>query len=435
VDLPHVIACLNYNAGSVNGTVPTPPTFGAHYNFEQCYLALQAALNAGNCPAANNPPAACSPVALGRSLVVGQTLPPAFDGNCDPNVANSFAKWVSDSKILAHDEASKFALRSAYLTDIYNRASNMSSSIHQLHEALKVFLAPCSGTNCIYGGPAAQLMYARSLGNAVTAPLPNSVIYGWTDALPVYGTHTGCYDQNGHTAGCSHIVKVTAYSAGRGGMGGSWVQSRVPYVHTSYGGFTRTYALRNRDGNVYVSIRRWDEDHSSAVSFPNGHALWQFLFHNPKANMNNIGLGQGLPGACLQATDPADQGAIISGWGLLPQTRVALGIQGNISKSSQNDLGSLQSAFMLNDNGNGQVDNLVQYNKAEYNSCLNQVNQLLSGAPESHACAEYLALDGRAKGYAARSSSGCGNHSYTLKFIPCPNNLPDDLMGQPTGGS
>ena len=255
-DLSHVIACLNYNAGSTpSGNIPnasnlqaclaaltsyapgacpsSPPyqcaavappntllptdcdpyyistenvpsyanevnsqiNFGARNNYKACLNALTSGIACTS--QGDTLPEACAPWLLGRDLLNpnSETVLPfttihtvqSKDINCDPAYTTtdtpptvSYAKWVNDSLTLFTDEQPKFALRSAFLTDIYNRAQTMQNIFAQGDQALHNFFKPCGTPTCTDGGPAAQLIYARSLSNPVRN-LPNSVIYGWVD--------------------------------------------------------------------------------------------------------------------------------------------------------------------------------------------------------------------------------------------------------------
>ena len=386
--LPSVIACLNYNAGT------TPAN-----NYQQCLAKLNA--EASTCSAL---PAQCAPLVLGRSLAgPAPVFTPGALSSCDPTATapSSFANWVQNSYTLATDEAPKFALRSAFLKDVYNRGQTMSILFQAGYKALSAFLAPCSGTNCSAGGPAAQLTYAYSQPSPVTK-LPNSVIYGWVD-----NTYS-----NGQP-GYAHIVKVTAYSAGRNGTNVLTglplpVRSVLPWIQTTTSGFldlSRTYTLTDRDGLVYVSVKRWDEDHSNSILFPNGHPLWQFLFHNP--NGGGMTTGHGLINACSGLTGV--------GLGLDHQTVKGLGYAGILPQ----DQAALANAFMLNDNVNGTVD--PDSNTGAYASCLSAANGLLVNAPESHICVEYIASRN-----ASVVPSDPGATDYSLKFVSC-QQQPEDL--------
>ena len=397
-DLPHVMACLNYNSNQ-------NPAAGSVYNYQQCLTALS-----GECPPSL--PAACAASVLGRSLVAGAV--PLYSTGCDVNTAGSYGKWVNDSLILATDEAPKFALRAAFLTDVYNRAKTMPNIFQAGNKALSAFLAPCSGSNCSDGGPAAQLTYAYSQPSP-TSLLPNSVIYGWVDNTYLNGRQ-----------GYAHIVKVTAYSVGRRGGsslpnpspdgGGSvlpWIETKCEKTFLGLC-IKRSYTLVARDGWVYASVRRWDEDHGNSVLFPNGHPLWQFLFHNPKAGSMADTTGQGLMQTCNGLTLPGNGGSI--GFGLEPQTVAGLGYNNQISSK---DTTAFANAFMLNDNVNGTVDPNSKTNP-EYASCLSAANQLLANAPESHVCAQYIASRN------ASGSSGNDDSDYSLKFVSC-GQQPEDL--------
>jgi hypothetical protein len=172
---------------------------------------------------------------------------------------------------------------------------------------------------------------------------------------------------------------------------------------------SRSYTLVDRDGFVYVSVKRWDEDHSSSILFPNGHPLWQFMFHNPNGTITT---GQGLMQACNGISLP--NGTPI-GFGLLPATVAGLGFS-NISSTDQT---ALANSFMLNDQGNGNVDPYAK-SSAAYGECLSAANTLLAHATESHVCAEYIASRN------ASGPSGNGDGDYSLKFVNCPEQ-PEDL--------
>jgi hypothetical protein len=325
-----------------------------------------------------------------------------FDG-----CAGAYATWVNNSVILATDEAPKFALRSAFLSDIYTRAQNMQNIFSQGDTEIKNFM----------NGPAAALINAR-LQPDPTASLPNAVIYGWQDnPYP-----------NGST-GNMHIVKVTAYSPGRNGSAANGTntlaQSLLPWVKTTVHLFTRDYELRNRDGYVYVSVKRWDQDHNNKLYFPNGHILWQFLFQNPGGGINAS--GQGVPSFC--------QGYGGLGFGLRTPTVDGLTTQQQtipkLPTLSPTDQKALQNAFMLNDRGDGSVDANAT---GTYGQCLNWANSMLSTAPESHACVEYVASSPASDPNSVISgSSQHGDADYSVKFVNCntvPNYPPpDDLIG------
>jgi hypothetical protein len=421
-DLPHVISCLNYNSNPSGGTASNSSVF----NYQQCVTAL----TSGTCP--GGLPAQCSPLILGRSLL--GTVAPAYDG-CTGN----YWTWASSSLTLAIDDAPKFALRGAFLTDIYNRAKTMQTIFPAAATALQNFLtgpaaqliavAPCDdGSACTSGNCADGTACAPS----PTVSLPNSVIYGWVDALP--GTSGGgCTDSSNNRVGCAHIVKVTAYAAARNGSSSNGtnnglganappLQSVLPWIKTSVGLITRSFTLQNRDGLVYVSVRRWDQDHSSSIFFPNGHPLWQFSFHNPNSSVTT---GQGLPSQCF---------APGFGFGLEPTTIAGLNdLNGGISMVDQK---SLNSAFMLNDEGTGpnkgKVDPNAATDNAEYLLCLSLANGLLATAPESHACVEYIASSPSSDSQSViNGSSQDGDADYSLKFVSC-NSVkgfppPDDL--------
>jgi len=380
-DLGYVTACMNYNAGqNADGT---PASFGPVYNYQQCLSAL----TTGTCP--TDLPDVCASSTLGRSLA--GPAPTSFTG-CDITQPNSYAKWVSDSLVLFTNEAPKFVLRAKFLNDIYTRAQTMKTVFEQGDAALKQFFLPCSGNNCEGGGPAAQLIYARSQPQPVTT-LPNAVIYGWVDN-PL---------SNGQP-GYAHIVKVTAYSPGRAGSA-SFVWPQLPWIRTHSSVLKRYYTLTDRDGFVYVSVKRWDEDHSNATVFPNGHPLWQFMFHNPQARSVS---------ATRQTLLQACKGPDGLGFGLENQTLT--GLQAAVISGA--DQASLSNAFMLNDEGDGKIDPNAT---GTYSTCLSLANTLLQTAPESHACVQYIASNNASK------PSGTGDHDYSLKFVTCPSIPQDDL--------
>jgi len=302
-------------------------------------------------------------------------------------------------------------------------------------------------------------MYAQSMGDSTSA-LPNSVIYGWQDSLPVGSSGGGCRDSNNKRIGCSHIVKVTTYSAGRYGIPGtpsyaSFIQNKLPWIYEFLsfvpwgdpygilGGWEpyQNWVLYNRDGYVYVSIKRWDQDHGSSLNFPNTHQLWQFLFHRPGAGSQAVNpIGSGLPAECL-------------GYGLQAQTKAGL----QFMKESQADQRALSQAFMLNDNGNGQVDSTnieASSNSCSggtsspYCTCLTHVNQLLNAGTESHSCAEYIAWKNAAQSSPANDGppdwlpfptifnpqqNSPAENDYSIKFVDC-TTVPgfiNPLTGQP----
>ncbi len=394
--LPSVINCLNYNAS----TAPN--------NYQAC----QSALASGTCSIyySANPPPACAASILGRTLLSSSVEPmPPYDG-CTGN----YAKWVSDSYTLFNDEAQKFALRSAFLTDVFARGQTMHNIFPQASAALQSFLSVAQNQlnqikPCGDGSTCTSLDQCRDGTPCVPSPtsaLPNSVIYGWVDNKP-----------NGQS-GSAHIVKVTAYSPGRGG---SFASGMLPWIRTKCENtflglcIERSYTLVDRDGPVYVSVKRWDEDHSNSIFFPNGRPLWKFMFHNP--NGGSAGTGQGLPPSCIGIN-----GAI--GFGLEPLTVAGLNYV-NYSSSTQ-DVTALGNAFMLNDRGDGKVDPYAKGSGA-YSSCLSQADALLANAPESHMCAEYMASRIASECHGGGvDCTGMGDTDYSLKFYDCGRPLPPE---------
>ncbi len=478
-DLPHVIACLNYNAYQ-DPSDPNSPL----YNYQQCQNALVQNQNSGcklslTDTSTNPPMSSCASQILGRSLA-GPA--PAFQTgtSCDPKVAGSFANWVQNSMTLMKDEAPKFALRSAFLTDVYKRAQTMQNIFSEGDTALHNFLKGCNecvvnslcpasgqctdgtpclpngqcsevsqcpgsnsagGTcsdgitscgapNCANGGPAAQLIYARANPPPSTV-LPNSVIYGWVDDTLANGQTLS----NGK--GYAHIVKVTAYSPARNGNPPgittiSGFHALLPWVKTHHSTFSRSYTLYDRDGYVYVSIKRWDQDHVNPVNFPNGHSVWQFFFHNPTTGAAEN--GNALPASCMGL----DSGKI--GFGLESATIDGLtSSEKSPVQISKPDLTALGNAFMLNDNGNGQVDPSAKSDSTDYGNCLKAVDALLASGTESHACAEYIAASPASNAKSIESNySQNGDADYSLKFVDCrsvpgmTNPPPEDMKGTDT---
>jgi hypothetical protein len=370
---------------------------------------------------------------LGRSLL--GTAAPAYDG-----CTGIYWSWLSNSLTLATNEAPKFALRSAFLTDVLYRAETMQTIFPTAATALQNFLggpaqqlisvAPCDdGSACTNG----QCSDGTQCTPSPTVSLPNSVIYGWVDPLP--GTSGGgCMNSSGDRVGCAHIVKVTAYAAARNGSSSNGttnslvgLQAVLPWIKTTVHLFTRDFELRNRDGVVYVSVRRWDQEHSSSIFFPNGHPLWQFSFKKPNTSTTT---GQGLPGQCMPIPVPNSTGGTTIGFGFEEATVQGLGEVANISNADQT---SLANAFMLNDEGTGPNEGKVDPNAAAYNSeylsCLSDANNLLATAPESHACVDYIAS--RNASGTPPTASGDDDGDYSLKFVNC-NSVtgyppPDDL--------
>ena len=369
---------------------------------------------------------------------------PSTTTTSSPSCGGAYAQWVSDSLTLANAEVPKFALRSTFLTDMYNRAQAMQKSFIQADNAIQTF------TN----GPAKSLMDARLSNKASGTTLPNSVIYGWVDALPAGGG--GCKDNAGKQTGCGHVVKVTAYSAGRCGsfcdsgiqtnaQDTTGVDSLLPWIKTSLkcpawgiiaGGICfRNYDLRDRDEWVYVKVQRWDQDHGSALTFPNKLPIWQFSFQNPKtaassslsvtgadvfAGSGCYGLGA-LPGA-------SGTGA---GFGLTSQVWTGLSSYAALTGQAirAQDANALGSAFMLNDAGNGIVDSSAISGGATYSQCLSFVNKLLGTGIESHSCAAYVATDTQSAISSKGSSpqSGDNTANYSIYFENCPATPPEDM--------
>jgi hypothetical protein len=490
-DLPHVINCLNYNAGqnsdwsqtsvanyqtclgalslmNAAGTCPTtagvsnlpdvcqlavlgnppnlamsatpPPTsgcdpsqsgsfakwvsdsinFGPAYNFQQCLTAM----TSGTCPGPDSEPAACSKLSSIRNLLsqASEAMP---EYGCSTG-SGTFMQWVTDSLNLAKDEAPKFALRATYLKEVFTKAQTLQNMSYQGEMALASLLGS--------GGPVTSLETSRS-APSIAQTFPNAVIYGWVDKTLPNGK-TLPASQGG--AGYAHIVKITAFAPGRNGSSATtgtndnawFIQSKLPWIQTSSDWDSRTFELVQRDGYVYVSVKRWDQDHSTALGFPNNHKLWQFSFSSP----NSVaGAGSGFPGACNGSMSP-NQVA----FGLMPATAAALKSypQGFLS----GDATAIQNAFMLNDEGDGAVD--PGANNSDYKNCLSAANTLLENGVESHACVQYIASrpgqnpDGTATcggGNSVQSGvSGDNDCDYSLKFVDCNSILqgkpaPDDL--------
>ena len=331
--------------------------------------------------------------------------------SCDPNQPGSYASWIQANHTVFKNESPKFALRSQFINDIYTRAQSMQTAVAKGGQELQDFLNPT--------GPAQQLVNANT--SPPTATLPNTVIYGWID------------NSSHGQPGKAHIVKVTAYSAGRVGSYGNVFQSAVPWIKTAtrwvFSWFSlvdqqRSFTLLQRDGPVYVSVKRWDEDHSSATLFPNGHVLWQFMYHNPNPRLNtgnnSSPIGNGSIGEC---TD----GITGYGFGLEPNTTTGARIAGLIPT----DKVLLGRAFMINEKPDGQANidpNSGGVNATRYSDCINEVNALLVNAPESHACAVYVASNNPSKYIKDKSALMCTDANcapndelkekdYSLKFV------------------
>ena len=288
-----------------------------------------------------------------------------------------------------------------------------------------------------------RLIFARSQPTA-TDSIPNAVIYGWQDDVPT-GLVGACVDANGHAVGCAHIVKVTAYSAARVGNARiPGLQALLPNIYNWSTFFYDYFTLVNRDGDVYVSVNRWDQEHTNSVSFPNGHKLWQYMFHNP--TIPPLGPG-GLPSTCIGVSlNPNNSGGSACtagscvGYGLLPQTIEGLNVAAIVDK----DKTALAQAFMLNDNGNGTIDpnaktidgkacNATSDTNDNYCACLSAANSLLGGGIESHACARYIAASPQSDAGAVKSGySSTQDADYSLKFVNCNDidsgNPPQDLQ-------
>ena len=438
------------NAGSTDPiaknaayTFPNVPSFaqwvsnqaysGPAYNYQQCNLLV----GNGGVPASGATNTVCDPRILGRSLT-GNALP-----------SNASASYTVFS-----DEAPKFALRAPFLTDIYNRGATMQAIFNDEDTVLQKFFAA--------NGPAAQL-YTYALQASATsssgtiastvastaaavaaaagvtieanfATLPNAVIYGWADnPYP-----------NGHK-GYAHVVKVTAYSPGRSGSatltpGGGLVWSMLPWIQSWSTFFTQYYTLEDRDGYVYVNVKRWDQDHEyngpgqPAITFPNNHTLWQFLFHTPGQN-NGTSTGNGPVEFCTnpQQTITSGTASANPGYGLLQETvagfNYAMSNSGYASYSDTKTGTALANAYMLNDRGLGKTDQSVLLSPSQYKKCLEQSDIAVNYGVQSTACAQYIANT------IATAPSGTTDHDYSLKFVDC-NNVPfihgvalDDLTG------
>ena len=463
-NLPQVIACLNYNSSQNTEGV------GPEQNYTKCQTALAAIPKTTACPAslsANTAIAsACAAQSLGRDLL-SQTPPSTNNPNntnpgwCHVTTSHStYADWVNDSLTLFTDEAPKFALRSGFLTDIYTRAQNMQNILAQGDLALAKFFLPCSGAACVDGGPAAQLIYAANPANSASRSLPNAVIYGWVDKPPV--SSGGCTDSSGKISGCAHIVKATAYSPERGAQPKlPWIYSFTSYVMSNIDPVVvapiafKNYVLTNRDGWVYASVKRWDEDHNP-VTFPNTHPLWQFMMHNPKSPNTSTSTGTGFPPFC-QGMGMSTNDHRPVGFGLEQQTVSGLenaktdtGASGSILQQDQT---YLSQAFMLNDNGNGQVDPGALNGSADqpvpcslnpnrdYCRCLSWANKQLDQGMESHACAQYIAWRNASApsgasevpkfspGFPSDPTPDPKENDYSVRFTDCGSlysSLPDD---------
>ena len=405
---------------------------GPAYNYQQCSLLVQ---NNGNVVPASVTNTVCDPRILGRSLT----------GN--PAPSNASASYTVFSS-----EAPKFALRAPFLTDIYNRGATMQAIFNDEDTVLQKFFATKNVAGATQDGPVAKL-YTYALQASATsssgtiaatvaaaaaasvtanfATLPNAVIYGWVDnPYP-----------NGHK-GYAHVVKVTAYSPGRAGSaaltaGNGMVWSMLPWIQSWSTFFTQYYTLQDRDGYVYVNVKRWDQDHEyngpgqPAITFPNNHTLWQFLFHSPGPS-TGTSTGYGTIDGC---TNPQQSiGSVHPGYGLLQQTVngfiYAMSNSGYASYSDTKTGPALENAFMLNDRGHGKTDPSVFLDTADYQTCLGNAVVAANYGVQSTACAQYIADP------TASVPSGTTDRDYSLKFVDC-NTVPyihgvalDDLTGE-----
>jgi len=497
-------------SGSFANWVNNNVNYGPVYNYTQCKAWL------GSCPTLTSLGAnglagtPCDPVVLGRSLDVEKY--DLYDGSansCSSTYVSlttknsSFAKWVSDSQDLFTDEQPKFIKRAQFLTDIQNRAITMQNIFTKGDIALHNFMKTCTGcanpnasctdnkcsddgsscgspkNQCEDGGPAAQLMYARSQPS-VAQNLPNAVIYGWTDKTMPNGQvrplscATGacnaatdlCPDgitQCTGGAGYAHIVKVTAYSPGRNGnpsyTSPGFILQRLPWITTYSDISSRTFELVDRDGYVYARVQRWDEGHGASVTFPNNHSLWQYLFHNPRNSTPDSDNKSGLPPSCIGLSG----GKYKFGFGFMPCTVQGLaGVQTAACTQSftapvinngngllQQDQWAFQNAYMLNDEGDGMVDpNLTPTDGSKALPCVDSNltptdgSKALPGSPTSAGTAGSLkanycqcmydsnqrlsygvqsqsCVEYIASRNVAQPSSGDGDADYGLKFVDC----------------
>ena len=468
--------CNPDSAGSFANWVNNNINYGPIYSYQKCLDDLTAA----TCKAADVV-RDCSSDKLGRSMLyIGASSPYSKTAACN---STKFLSYVTDSLAMAKDQQSKFILRSDYLTDIYTRAKTMQSMFTQADIQLHNFFKPCNGCAdgtacpssgicsdnspcgppacpsggtcselnlcgdlsrcdyCVNGGAAAQLMHARQFPLPEES-LPNAIIYGWVDktlpngrTLPVTCADKSQCSSSGKCAdgtacgggtGYAHIIKVSAYSPGRAGNQSNgenyvpFLQSLLPWIQTSSGWDTRTYKLVQRDGYVYVTVKRWDQEHSSSVLFPNNHQLWKFSFNSPNPRWSSRDNTGGMPYSCS---------------GYLSPNRVAFGLMSDTAEGlkkaniTPEDQVAMANAFMLSDRGDGYVDhnnldgtgnlNKTCYagNDSQYCNCLHDANQLLQTGVESHACLRYVASPNA--NLPVSPDNGGESMNYSMKFVDC----------------
>jgi hypothetical protein len=171
---------------------------------------------------------------------------------------------------------------------------------------------------------------------------------------------------------------------------------------------------------VYVNVKRWDEDHEHngpaqpALTFPNKHTLWQFLFHTPSQN-NGTSSGSGPLGYC---TNPKQNiNGVHPGYGLLQETvagfNYAMSHTGVGAYSDTKTGPALANAFMLNDKGYGVTDQSVLLDPGDYQTCLHNADIAVNYGVQSTACAQYIADP------TASVPSGTTDPDYSLKFVDC----------------
>jgi hypothetical protein len=147
--------------------------------------------------------------------------------------------------------------------------------------------------------------------------------------------------------------------------------------------------------------------------------------------------GNGLPTVCINNYPNLSSPV---GFGLAPETINGLNFIQYPNAASPQDVAALGHAFMLDDNGNGQVDPNAggiacsAGSTSAYCSCVSEVNTLLATGTESHACAEYIASSpASSPGDVQSGDSGPKDEDYSLKFVDCNSIEPRKQAPQSNG--
>lgn len=138
-------------------------------------------------------------------------------------------------------------------------------------------------------------------------------------------------------------------------------------------------------------------------------------------------------------------GGASAGFGLTQQIYTGLTTEAGSPPGNllSQDVTVLSNAFMLNDEGNVDIDPSAG---GAYTTCLHDVNTLLTQGVSSQACSAYVATDSTGNITSGSltspdgksSSNGSSNDgNYTILFEPCPaggSNLLGDLCGNMVNG-